>query len=265
MNSIEVKEEQEPYLPTFVDISPADRWEEGSARRALDDLFRNAQQYTSSDDFRRLLKFIARFRVYSPFNTMLIHTQMTGARYVAPAYRWERDYDRRIKTGARPIAILQPMGPIMFVFDVADTEPLPNAPPLPPEIERPFEVLEGKIEGELPQAIENCKRDGINVIESKEGAQSAGSIRYAQPGNYLEVTLRLRPQPKYVRVPRLYDLVINSNLSREARYATLAHELAHLYCGHLGTPNAASNSQTESVSPRRSGHHPVAFYRGTVL
>src|SRR5207248_2429484 len=29
----------------------------------------------------------------------------------------------------------------------------------------------------------------------------------------------------------------NSNLSAEARYAILVHELAHLYCGHLGTPN----------------------------
>jgi hypothetical protein len=26
-------------------------------------------------------------------------------------------------------------------------------------------------------------------------------------------------------------------MSVEARYATLVHELAHLYCGHLGTPN----------------------------
>lgn len=28
-----------------------------------------------------------------------------------------------------------------------------------------------------------------------------------------------------------------SRLSAETRYATLVHELAHLYCGHLGTPN----------------------------
>jgi hypothetical protein len=31
--------------------------------------------------------------------------------------------------------------------------------------------------------------------------------------------------------------LLNSNLSAEARYATLVHELAHLYCGHLGTLN----------------------------
>ena len=30
---------------------------------------------------------------------------------------------------------------------------------------------------------------------------------------------------------------MNSRFSVETRYATLAHELAHLYCGHMGTPN----------------------------
>src|SRR5690606_24635079 len=34
-----------------------------------------------------------------------------------------------------------------------------------------------------------------------------------------------------------YELLLNSRHSSEAKYVTLAHELAHLYCGHLGTPN----------------------------
>jgi hypothetical protein len=34
-----------------------------------------------------------------------------------------------------------------------------------------------------------------------------------------------------------YELLLNSSLSAESKYATLAHELGHLYCGHLGTPN----------------------------
>jgi len=235
-NMVDLPEEQELFLPGFKGPSPADQWDRNSARRALDDLFNNARQYKSSGEFRALIDFIARFRFYSPFNAMLIHTQMTGAHYVAPAYRWKRDYKRRVKVGARPIAILQPKGPIMFVFDVADTEPLPNAPPLPPEIECPFEVHHGRVGSELVHTNENAKRDGVNVIETKEGAQSAGSIRSADPGSYLEALIRLKPEPKYAQVPRRYDLIINSSLSPEARYATLVHELAHLYCGHLGSP-----------------------------
>ena len=32
-------------------------------------------------------------------------------------------------------------------------------------------------------------------------------------------------------------MVINDHLDAPAQYATLLHELAHIYCGHLGTPN----------------------------
>ena len=34
-----------------------------------------------------------------------------------------------------------------------------------------------------------------------------------------------------------YELLLNARHSPAEQYATLAHELAHLYCGHLGTPN----------------------------
>jgi hypothetical protein len=102
-----------------------------SARAALDELFTLARKYNSSYEYLELVRFVGRFRFYSPFNAMLIYTQMPGARFVCTALRWERDYRREIKIGARPIVILQPMGPILFVFDVSDTAPLPNARPLP--------------------------------------------------------------------------------------------------------------------------------------
>jgi IrrE N-terminal-like domain len=220
------------------DLSPAAEWDRDAARRALDDLFSNARQYNSSKAFRELVDFVARFRFYSPFNAMLIHIQMSGAKYAAPAYRWARDYERRIKAGARPLVILQPRGPVMFVFDVADTEPLPGAPPLPAKVERPFEVRRGSIAGELKSTAENAKRDGISVTENRAGSQRAGSIQTVAPGgNPLRFQTHSNPEPKYLNVPLRYALLLNSNLSAEARYATLVHELAHLYCGHLGTPN----------------------------
>ena len=60
-----------------------------------------------------VMRFVGRFRFYSPFNAMLIYTQMPGAHFVCTALRWRRDYHREIKIGARPIVILQPMGPIL--------------------------------------------------------------------------------------------------------------------------------------------------------
>src|ERR1700676_48819 len=109
-------------------VAPLDQ---DAARTALDELFTLARKYNSSDAYLELIRFVGRFRFYSPFNAMLIHTQMPGAHFVCTARRWRKDFRREIKIGARPIVILQPMGPILFVFDVSDTAPLPNARPLP--------------------------------------------------------------------------------------------------------------------------------------
>lgn len=219
-------------------ISPAEKWERNFAQRALDELFSLARHYKSSQAYRELLDFVARFRFYSPFNAMLVHVQMAGATFVAPSHRWLSDYCRRIKAGARPLVILQPMGPVMFVFDVSDTEPEKGAPPLPREVENPFEVKKGKVGNELTQTIENAKRDGVYIVEHAAGSQSAGVISMDQSGKYLQFQTKSKPQPEHVSVALRYGLLLNSKLSAEAKYATLVHELAHLYCGHLGSPNS---------------------------
>lgn len=221
--------------------TPAEIWEKDAAKRALDELFNLTCQYKTSDSFWELMKFVRRFRFYSPFNAMLVHVQMPGATFVAPPHRWSRDYQRQIKSGARPLVILQPMGPVMFVFDVSDTEPTKDARPLPTEIEKPFEVRAGRIGTGLEMVIENAKRDGLRITQSQAGSQSAGSIRHVAKGVNISQPFQSgmdkRRNPIFENIPVKYDLLINGILSREAQYVTIVHELAHLYCGHLGTPN----------------------------
>lgn len=162
----------------FGSITPAEQWDEESAKHALDELFNGARQYRNSASFQTLMAFVSRFRFYSPYNGMLLHLQMAGATFVAPAHRWREEYGRAVKPTARPLVILRPMGPVMFVFDVADTDPLADARPLPKEVETPFETIaSGHVGSEYGLTIENAKRDGVRIQESKEGSQSAGSIR----------------------------------------------------------------------------------------
>jgi hypothetical protein len=85
--------------------------DQDSARTALDELFTLAGKYNSSDAYLELMRFVGRFRFYSPFNAMLIYTQMPGAHFVCTARRWRKDFRREIKISARPIVILQPMRP----------------------------------------------------------------------------------------------------------------------------------------------------------
>jgi hypothetical protein len=215
-------------------VAPLDQ---DSVRTALDELFTLARKYNSADAYLELMRFVGRFRFYSPFNAMLIHTQMPGAHYVCTAPKWRRDYLREIKIGARPIVILQPMGPILFVFDVSDTAPLPNAPALPVRVNEPFQVRSGHIGGQSALTIENARRDGVRVSERADGSQRAGSIQSATAGQQQEFTITNKQTAKSMRIPVWFELLLNSGLSAEAKYGTLVHELAHLYCGHLGTPN----------------------------
>ena len=186
-------------------IAPLDR---GSARMALDELFTLAGKYNSSDAYLELLRFVGRFRFYSPFNAMLIHTQMPGAHFVCPARRWRKDYGREIKIEARPIVLLQPMGPVLFVFDVSDTAPLPNARPLPDQVEDPFQVRNGKVGGQLALTIDNAKRDGVRVSERADGSQRAGSIQWAAAGQRLEFTIAKKPLPKSTQIPLWFELSV---------------------------------------------------------
>lgn len=105
---------KEPERDQWDVPSPAELWEQDLARRALDDLFNATIAYQTSDAYLELMRFIGRFRFYAPFNAMLVHIQRPGAQFVAPPYRWKRDYGRTIKAGANPLVILQPMGPVIM-------------------------------------------------------------------------------------------------------------------------------------------------------
>ena len=205
--------------------------------KALDELFLIAGQFSTRAAYADLLHYIARFRMYSPFNAMLVHTQMPGARFVATPKRWAQHYKRTIHPGARPITILQPKGPVLFVFDVSDTSPLPGAPELPESITNPFAIHHGKENGELDKTIEDAKRDGVRVHQREFGSQHAGQIQPAKTRDVFRFPDPPTSKEKRKTVPVRFELLLNSHQSREEQYATLVHELGHLYCGHLGTPN----------------------------
>ena len=241
MNNEDINETSASQASLFDVPSPAQLWDKDSAKHALDDLFSATLKYRSSSTYKELMDFVRRFRFYSPYNSFLIHVQMPGARFVAPSYRWEKVYRRAIKPNANPIVILQPMGPVMFVFDVTDTEPVPKAKPLPPEVEDPFAVYEGCVGSEFDRSIENAKRDGIRILKHKEGSQAAGSIRENTNKNLPPLQFYIGKDkdgnPQYALISIRYEILYNGNLTREAAYVTIVHELAHLYCGHLGTPD----------------------------
>lgn len=191
---------------------------------ALDELFRLSRRWGRSCDYLELLEFISRFPAYSPLNCFLIHLQDPAATQVATARTWFRKYQRRIKAEARPIAILAPMSPVLFVFDLRDTE----GPALPPGA---FKAASAA--GRLPvkpyeATLHNC---GVQHIAVREAAASSIStertVRVTPAIRKKHPELGLEPNTRYL-------VLMETGLSLEEKYAALALELGHLFCGHLG-------------------------------
>ena len=208
------------------------------AGQSIDDLVGEALRYRSGAQFAELIRFVADFRQLAPFNAMLVHVQQPGSTYVATAQRWRTEHGRALLPGARPLVVLQSFGPVAFVYDVSDTTPLPGGAPLPPEVAHPFDCLISAAASALSTLTVNAIEDGVCVTYVDRGTQRAGSIEPAEGGQaQLLPARRGRPAPADPWQPVLYEMKVNGRLDDSARYATVLHELAHLYCGHLGTPN----------------------------
>ena len=188
-----------------------------TARKALDDLISRALAYRTGPELKALFDFMKRFPHLAPYNAMLLHVQNPGIGYALQARLWARDYHRRVRPGARPYVILQPFGPVAFVFELSDTEPIDPAVDLVPEVvKNPFPAKGQPPVGALDRLIATCLKIGIEVERRDRGTMLAGSVQ--------RLTQRTPP----------FHLVLNIKHTEAQQLGTLAHELAHVFCGHLG-------------------------------
>jgi len=189
-----------------------------STRSLLDRLLSDSKLYTKSKDYKELLDFVIRLRNFAPFNAMLLQVQKPGLRFAASASDWCRRFGRKPKEGARPLLILWPFGPVAFVYDEMDTE----GEPLPEDVASFF--ARGSIdEVRMASFKPLIEKKNIEWCVMDAGDQKAGSIRLIQ-------------RAKTETETTLYRMLINRNHQPPVQFATLAHELGHLFLGHLG-PN----------------------------
>mgnify|MGYP001131824230 CR=1 FL=1 len=195
---------------------------EDGAAGAVDEIFGRCRRWRSRCGLLDLLEFIARFPAYSPLNCFLIHLQDPAATQVATARVWLRKCRRRIKAGARPIVILAPMSPVLFVFDVRDTE----GPALPATA---FKAAADRLPPKPYEAtLHNCGVQHIAVREAAaSGIPAERTVRVTPAIRKRHPELGLEPNTRYL-------VLIEAGLSLEEKYAAVALELGHLFCGHLG-------------------------------
>jgi len=190
---------------------------------AIDSLFYEAIRSRGTRVFDEFLAFVQRFNRFSAFNTMLIENQRPGATAVGFPAQW-RAVGRQLKPGAIPIAILWPFTPVRWVYELNDTV----GRPVPLHGADPFAVL-GKPPGSSWSAtLQAADRRGVRVeLSSRWGGRRAGIA------GRLHVATDAATATTDGRRHR-WLIQINEQLDAGARFATLAHELGHVYCGHLG-------------------------------
>lgn len=192
----------------------------------LDTLFSQVLTYRKSEHFNSFMHRIAGLTKLSPYNAMLVYMQRPGAGAVATASQW-RALGAELKEGANPLVILRPFGPVEFVFEEGDLNPETK----PKELASIFEIKKGEVSTkELYRFTENLQGRGINVNFAVQGVDCAGYVTATNGSQHLyyhfgKVLYKLQCTS---------NIVINGNLSDAEKFATLIHEVAHIFCGHTG-------------------------------
>jgi len=186
-------------------------------RSLLADLLESSRLYRTSKDYLALLDFVSRLRNFAPFNAMLLQVQKPGLTYAASAWDWKTRFNRTIKEGARPLVILWPFSPVALVFDVQDTE----GDKLPEDIAQTFHALGPVTDATIEGYFKPLASRGIHVRRIAEGDANAGKIKVVRASK----GEKDRPD---------YQVRINATHHINVQFVTLAHELGHLFLGHLG-------------------------------
>jgi len=203
--------------------------------QAAELLAAQVETLSSSTEFQRYLRMQARFHRYSANNVLLIAAQRPDATRVAGFKAW-LGLGRCVRKGEKGIVIYVPLPRrarvrdeetgeevsavtgVGFgaghVFDISQTDPLPDSADLP---EPPaWERLAGNGEGLLTRLVMVATAEGITITRDGEGSAARGWYQPARKRLYVE--------------PRTDSL---------DAAATLAHELAHYFAEHRGSEPAS--------------------------
>ena len=204
-----------------------------AGRRSIEAMALHALKTGAASSVDDLLDQVAAISGRKLFNALLAILQMPHATMLCAASDWEQKWRRRVKPDERPLVLLFPWGPVEFVYDVSQTEATDRARPLPINA-TPFAMDgfhdAGELVGRLRSAVQEL---GVRVVTARQGVALAGRIRRTGDGG----TLRLPPKkaPSEVReVAVRWILSLNEAHSPSEQLAALAHEIGHLFCGHVG-------------------------------
>ena len=203
--------------------------------------------------------FAHRVKSLAPFNMLMVYIQRPGASAVASRREWAA-LGQTVLPDAIPIVLLHPMGPIRYVFEASDT--------VPPRVQNP-EMDPLAATGQFNRAhldnlvagLRKARERGlfVDVVKADLGEKYSGSI--VQAGLFApqdENAPLMAAIDGRANIERSSDegvhwrIRLNRRLEPAQSYATLVHELGHLFCGHLGRFDQNNPRADEYGWPDRS-------------
>ena len=204
-------------------------WEGAAA--TIDELFHAALRADKYSELDALIGQVCALRRFAPWNAFLIAAQRPGALAVASPREWKREFRRKVIPGARPIVILQPFGPVAFVYELKDTvgeaDPrLEAADPFAVKETGPIRISKNDVGAIASRSLREYR---IEIRYDDLGGASAGSALGLEKLSKAEVTLGAERHVAFL-------IRLAHWQSPPASLMTLFHELGHIYCGHQGAP-----------------------------
>lgn len=183
----------------------------------IDDLFRQSMAAQEAPNaYTKMFSFLARFRHYSYYNTMLVHIQNPEVEFFGGKSFWRKRFNRTVQKGAKPYLILAPMSPVMLVYDLMDTD------------------------GDLTATEFLSKGLGGNPFVTKGTLDKTVLISLIESLSYFQIPVEEKTlsyfKAGYAEALKgnQHRIVLNNIQDHKVRFSTLLHEIAHILLGHLG-------------------------------
>ena len=244
------------------------------ARVGIDRLFKAALEARTPESLIDFVDFCSRFRRFASFNARLIQVQRPGAAAVGAAHEWEL-VNRSVAPDAIPILILKPFGPVEWVFDIEDTLPAIDRAAIGDPFASVSRLTNAELEAALGRLSTSCQGqasfrmriEGARLGFGAAGSASAeGEVAQELPpqavttAHHQATTLMGREEVRSTggqksKVVPSFRVRINDRMTPAERLVTIAHELGHIFCGHLGAGGAGERGKPSWPDRRSQGPH----------
>lgn len=188
------------------------------AAAAVDSLLKAALASRGPIAFLEFLEFACRVRRMALFNALMVKIQRPGCVLAATRRDWAQ-LGRQPFPDAVPMVMLRPFGPLNFAYDIDDT----GGAPMPQEGHQFFQAAGQVSPLEFRRVIKLADEHFIRVEETDQyGTALAGTAA------------AINLMPEELADGSRWRIRFSSRMSPAQKFATLAHELGHVFCGHLG-------------------------------